>query len=186
MNSWSSTAERFADECVRLNADIIEHVGTNNSARDMDAIRRALGEDTISYYGFSYGSELGGVWATLFPETVRAAVFDGALDPEADPLESNLQQDASFEASLSSFLARCSADDECAFHNDGDAEGAFDLLLAELDDDPLPSNDGRPPVNRMSPRPRSGRPCTARRTGRHSSCPSPPRRRTATAAVCSR
>ena len=80
-------AQQFADECLRLNGDTIEHVGTNNSARDMDTIRRALGEDTISYYGFSYGSELGGVWATMFPDTVRAAVFDGASDPEADPLE---------------------------------------------------------------------------------------------------
>ncbi len=141
------TAKRFADECTRLNAEIIEHVGTNNSARDMDTIRRALGEDTISYYGFSYGSELGGVWATLFPETVRAAVFDGASDPNADPLESSLRQTAGFEASLSTFLARCSADDDCAFHNDGDAEGAFEALLAVLDEDPLSSADGRPPVN---------------------------------------
>ena len=142
------TAERFAAECVRLNGDVIDHVGTNNSARDMDTIRRALGEDTISYYGFSYGSELGGVWTTLFPETVRAAVFDGAADPGADPLESSLQQNAGFEASLTTFLARCSADEDCEFHNDGDAEGAFDALLAELDETPIPSTGDRPPVNR--------------------------------------
>ena len=53
----------------------------------MDSIRRALGEDKISYFGFSYGSELGATWATLFPETVRAAVLDGAADPNADPLQ---------------------------------------------------------------------------------------------------
>ncbi len=142
------TAKLFADECARLNGDILPHIGTNNSARDMDTIRRALGEDTVSYYGFSYGSELGGVWATLFPDTVRAAVFDGASDPAADPLEASLQQNAGFEASLTTFLARCSADDECAFHNDGDAEGAFDALLADIDENPIPSADGRPPVNR--------------------------------------
>ena len=61
-----------------------QFVGTNNSARDMDSIRKALGEDTISYFGFSYGSELGATWATLFPDTVRAAVLDGARDPNAD------------------------------------------------------------------------------------------------------
>ncbi|MFW2332810.1 alpha/beta hydrolase [Ilumatobacter sp.] len=142
------TAKRFADECTRLNGDILPHIGTNNAARDMDTIRRALGEDTVSYYGFSYGSELGGVWATLFPDTVRAAVFDGASDPAADPLEASLQQIAGFEASLTTFLARCSADDACAFHNDGDAEGAFDALLADIDENPIPSADGRPPVNR--------------------------------------
>jgi pimeloyl-ACP methyl ester carboxylesterase len=142
------TAEAFADECVSRNADIIEHIGTNNSARDMDAIRRSLGEETISYFGFSYGSELGAAWATLFPESVRAAVLDGASDPEADALESSLQQARGFEASLTTFLERCSADEECAFHNDGDAEGAFDALMAELDANPLPSADGRPPVSR--------------------------------------
>ena len=141
-------AEEFAAECVDNNTEIIEFVGTNNSARDMDTIRRALGEDTISYFGFSYGSELGATWATLFPETVRAAVLDGASDPNADALESSLQQIQGFEASLATFLARCSERETCAFHNGGDAEGAFDELMASLDTDPLPSADGRPPVNR--------------------------------------
>ena len=63
------------------NGDILQHVGTNDSARDIDSIRQALGEDEISYFGFSYGSELGATWATLFPDTVRAAVLDGAADP---------------------------------------------------------------------------------------------------------
>jgi pimeloyl-ACP methyl ester carboxylesterase len=117
----------------------LQYVGTNNSARDIDAIRQALGAEQISYFGFSYGSELGGVWATLFPTTVRAAVFDGATDPNADPLQSSLQQGAGFEASAHTFLAQCSADAECPFHNDGDAEGAFDRLMASLDESPLPS-----------------------------------------------
>ena len=143
-----TTAEEFADGCATRSGDIIEFVGTNNSARDIDVIRRALGEETISYFGFSYGSELGAAWVTLFPDTVRAAVLDGASDPNADPLESSLQQLGGFEASLSTFLAQCSDDDDCAFHNDGDAEGAFDALLTDIDEAPLPSDDDRPPVNR--------------------------------------
>ncbi|MDJ0771736.1 MAG: alpha/beta hydrolase [Ilumatobacter sp.] len=142
------TAQDFARQCVANNADIIQHVGTNNSARDMDSIRRALGEETISYFGFSYGSELGATWATLFPETVRAAVLDGAADPEADALESSLQQLAGFEASLTKFLARCSADTECPLHNDGDAESAFEELMVSLDADPVIGETGRPRVNR--------------------------------------
>lgn len=141
-------AQRFAAECERRNADIISFVGTNNSARDMDTIRRALGEDTISYFGFSYGSTLGAVWATLFPDTVRAAVLDGASDPEADRLESSLQQIAGFEESLSTFLARCSARPSCAFHNGGDAEGAYDRLMEDLEANPVPSRPGRPMVGR--------------------------------------
>ncbi len=114
----------------------------------MDAIRQALGVEQISYFGFSYGSELGGVWTTLFPSTVRAAVFDGASDPNAGALERTLQQGAGFEAALDTFLAQCSANSSCAFHNGGDAEGAFDRLMASLDENPLPSADGRAPVDR--------------------------------------
>lgn len=142
------TAQDFARQCIGKNRDIIQYVGTNNSARDMDSIRRALGEDQISYFGLSYGSELGAAWATLFPDTVRAAVLDGASDPEADALESSLQQLAGFEASLGTFLDRCSADDRCAFHSDGDAGSALDTLLEQLDERPVLGDPGRPSVNR--------------------------------------
>ena len=75
-------AEDFAQRCTDANEDILQFVGTNSSARDIDTIRRALGEDEVSYLGFSYGSELGATWATLFPETVRAAVLDSAAEPD--------------------------------------------------------------------------------------------------------
>ena len=143
----ADTAQEFADDCVTKNADIIDFIGTNNSARDMNSIRQALGEETISYFGFSYGSELGAAWATLFPDTVRAAVLDGAADPTAGYIESGLQQSVGFENSLSTFLAQCSDDDSCEFHNDGDAQGAFDALMLALDNDPVPSDTDRPDVN---------------------------------------
>ncbi|MDP2292649.1 MAG: alpha/beta fold hydrolase [Actinomycetota bacterium] len=143
------TAKEFADACVAANGEFIQYVGTNNSARDMDSIRAALGEATISYFGFSYGSELGATWATLFPDTVRAAVLDGAADPTADFVESGLQQAVGFESTLTTFLQQCSADASCAFHHDGDAEGAFDALMLALDEQPVPSIEGRPDVNRQ-------------------------------------
>ncbi len=141
-------AAEFQELCVEENPDIFQYVGTNNSARDMDSIREALGEEQISYFGFSYGSELGATWATLFPDTVRAAVLDGAADPTADMNEGSLQQMVGFEASLATFLADCSADATCAFHSDGDAEGAFDTLMEALDESPVPSVTGRPDVTR--------------------------------------
>jgi pimeloyl-ACP methyl ester carboxylesterase len=140
-------AEEFTDACLDNNANIYQHVGTNNSARDMEAIRAALGEATISYLGFSYGSELGATWATLFPTTVRAAVLDGAVDPAADPTESGRQQVKGFEDALTAFLGACTADAKCPFNNGGDAEGAFDRLMAALDASPVPSEPGRPAVS---------------------------------------
>ncbi len=140
-------SKEFATDCVDKNGAFYRYVGTNNSARDMDAIRAALGEATISYLGFSYGSELGATWATLFPSTVRAAVLDGAVDPTAGETEQNLQQIKGFEDSLTTFLAQCSADSGCAFHNGGDSEDAYDQLMKSIDDSPLPSKSGRPPVS---------------------------------------
>ena len=137
----------FAAACQDANGELLPHLSTEDSARDMDAIRRALGETTISYFGFSYGSELGATWATLFPDTVRAAVLDGAVDPTVPYLQQNLQQATGVETALSHFLAECSADDRCPFHNGGDAEGAFDELHAAIDDAPLPApTPGRPSI----------------------------------------
>ena len=140
-------SNEFADACITAVGAPLGHLGTNNSARDMDAIRRALGEEQASYLGFSYGSELGAVWATLFPDTVRAAVLDGAAHPDAESLQPVAEQRLGFERVLNTFLADCSADESCAFHNDGDAEGAFDRLLASVDESPVPSVEGRPDVN---------------------------------------
>ncbi len=142
------SAREFAEACEANSGDILAYVGTNNSAADMDSIRQALGEDKISYFGFSYGSELGATWATLFPDTVRAAVLDGASDPNADPDAGLVQQSAGFEGTLTTFLAECSADDDCAFHNGGDAEGAFDAFMADLDENPIPTESGRPDLTR--------------------------------------
>ena len=80
----------------------------------MDAIRAALGEPKISYFGFSYGSELGATWATTVPRHGRAAVLDGAVDPTADGTESEVQQLKGFEDSLKTFLSTCDADAKCA------------------------------------------------------------------------
>jgi pimeloyl-ACP methyl ester carboxylesterase len=146
-NTYLARSQEFAELCVSGNDGFLTLVGTNNTARDMDWLRRALGEETISYFGFSYGSELGATWATLFPDTVRAAVLDGAADPNADDLESSKQQLRGFETSLSTFLAQCSSRSSCAFHNGGDAEGAFDALALALDADPVPTVAGRPEAN---------------------------------------
>lgn len=132
-----TAGERFGEECLRRNRDLLPHLSTENSARDIDAIREALGEDTMSYFGFSYGSELGATWATLFPTTVRAAVLDGAVDPTVGYLQQNIQQATGFESTFATFLAQCSAQPACAFHNGGNAEAAYDALAAEIDADPI-------------------------------------------------
>ena len=140
-------AKEFAHQCELNNGSFLQYVGTNNSARDMDSIRKALGEATISYFGFSYGSELGAVWATLFPRTVRAMVIDGASDPTASSDQSGVEQAQGFEHSFNTFLAQCSAKSSCAFHNDGKAEAAYDALAKSIDATPIATKSGRPNAN---------------------------------------
>jgi pimeloyl-ACP methyl ester carboxylesterase len=137
----------FSEECEKNSGEILPYVSTNNSVRDMDAIRAALGEDKITYFGFSYGSELGATWLTMFPNTVRAAVLDGATDPEADYVQSGLDQAKGFEKQFTMFLKQCSKDLKCPFHNKGNAEDAYDTLIEEIDARPLVVGGKRAPVN---------------------------------------
>lgn len=139
---------QYAEACVTRTGEVLVHLGTSNVARDMDLLRRALGEDTITYFGTSYGCELGAVWATLFPDTVRAAVLDACADPNADPAEGMRQQAQGFQASVEAFLERCSeVGADCPIYNDGNPEAAY-LAVRELAaTEGIPSLEGRPPVN---------------------------------------
>ena len=137
----------FSQECEKKSGDILPYISTNNTARDMDAIRAALGEEKITYFGFSYGSELGATWATMFPTTVRAIVLDGATDPEADYMQSGIDQAKGFDSQFNEFLKQCSAEKTCAFHNNGDAEGAYEKLIQEIDARPLVVSKNRTAVN---------------------------------------
>jgi len=138
----------LAAACERSNGSLLTHVGTADSARDMDRIRQALGETKISYFGFSYGSELGGTWATMFPDTVRAAVLDGSVDPTLGVMARDLQRARGFEDLFDRFLAECSANPSCVFHNGGHAEAAFDRVHQQVDVTPAKVADpGRPAVN---------------------------------------
>jgi pimeloyl-ACP methyl ester carboxylesterase len=70
---------------------------TIDSARDMDRIRAALGQQKINYYGFSYGTYLGQVYSTLFPQRVRRIVLDSNVDPRTVWYQANLNQDFAFD-----------------------------------------------------------------------------------------
>jgi pimeloyl-ACP methyl ester carboxylesterase len=109
----------------------------------MDSIRRALGEEKITYFGFSYGSELGATWVTLFPETVRAAVFDGASDPNANGFDQSMAQLKGFEQQLTAFLADCAKRPACRIYNAGDPQSLFDTLAADIDANPIETIPGR-------------------------------------------
>ncbi|MFD5157939.1 alpha/beta hydrolase [Streptomyces hawaiiensis] len=72
----------LADRCRTHAGDTLPHATTRNTARDMDVVRAALGERRISYLGYSYGSYLGEVYASMFPGRTDRVVLDGVIDPD--------------------------------------------------------------------------------------------------------
>ncbi|MFC9388520.1 alpha/beta hydrolase [Streptomyces venezuelae] len=76
---WARTV---ADKCRTRNGDVLRHLTTRNTARDMDVVRAALGEKKISYLGYSYGTYLGAVYTQMFPKRADRFVLDSAVDPQ--------------------------------------------------------------------------------------------------------
>ncbi|MFJ3176311.1 alpha/beta hydrolase [Streptomyces roseus] len=74
-------ARGIADKCREKSGDVIPYITTRNTARDMDVIRAALGERTLSYLGYSYGTYLGAVYSQMFPERTDRFVLDSGVDP---------------------------------------------------------------------------------------------------------
>ncbi|MEU5750889.1 alpha/beta hydrolase [Streptomyces sp. NPDC047829] len=98
-------AKAFADACGAQYAEVLPYVDTVSAARDVDAIRRALGAERINYFGYSYGTYLGAVYAKLHPDRVRRLVLDSVVDPTAVWYDANLDQDHAFDDRHRAFLA---------------------------------------------------------------------------------
>jgi pimeloyl-ACP methyl ester carboxylesterase len=138
-----AASKQFAVECGQRGGPALGHIDTRTAARDMDFIRSGLGEDRITYMGFSYGTFLGAMYADLFPNHVRAFILDGAIDPSLSVEEVNRQQAAGFEHSLNAFFADCAAKTSCPFRNNGDPRTAFQQIQAKVEQQPLTTNSGR-------------------------------------------
>jgi len=93
--------------CSLRSGVLAAHVSTVESARDMDVLRAALGDRTMTYLGASYGTELGATYAQLFPERVGRFVLDGAVDPSLGLRDSSLQQAKGFQTALDAYAANC-------------------------------------------------------------------------------
>jgi pimeloyl-ACP methyl ester carboxylesterase len=90
---WKARSAGYAADCATHSAAqtaLLGHMTTPDTARDMDSIRRALGQRQISYYGFSSGTYLGQVYATLFPSHVRRLILDSNVDPRQTVYQANL------------------------------------------------------------------------------------------------
>jgi pimeloyl-ACP methyl ester carboxylesterase len=134
---YKAVFDQIAAACEAQSGDILPYLSAANSARDMEAIRAAMGEATISYWGWSYGTYLGYLYATMFPTRLRAMVLDGPVDPTLDLAGRDLGQARGFEAAFDHDLELCAASSACPFYNGGQPGAAYTALLASLATKPL-------------------------------------------------
>lgn len=100
---WLKRSKAYADACAKRNASLLPFLRTEDAARDLDVLRQSLGAARINYYGYSYGTYLGSVYATLFPTRTRRLVFDGVVDPRNVWYAGQLAQNRAFEIGMRKF-----------------------------------------------------------------------------------
>lgn len=127
-------AEADLETCTDDSIDIGPYLGTNNAARDLDLLRAALGDDGLSYVGYSYGTRLGSTYAHLFPDRVRALVLDAAVKPTTDSNDLDVGQADGFDRALTNFASACDADPDCPLVELGPTLEVLDDLRTELDE----------------------------------------------------
>jgi pimeloyl-ACP methyl ester carboxylesterase len=98
-------AKMYATDCKQRFGWLLPYMTTQDTARDMDAIRAAFGVSQINYYAFSYGTYIGQVYATLFPERIRRMVLDSTVDPTGIWYADNADQDYAFQGRQAAFFA---------------------------------------------------------------------------------
>lgn len=103
--SWLKRSKRYAKACATKYGPLLQNMRTVDWVRDMDALRAALGVEKINYLGFSYGTYLGQVYATMYPQRVRRMIFDGIVDPRGVWYRAQLSQDRAFEKVANQFFA---------------------------------------------------------------------------------
>ncbi|MDY7089061.1 MAG: alpha/beta hydrolase [Actinomycetota bacterium] len=134
--------KRIATSCGSKYGDQLPLFSTEQAARDMDSLRKAVGDDKLTYLGFSYGTLLGATYAQLFPQNVRAMVLDGAVDPRENFVEGSESQAKGFERAFTNFTNWCKATPgKCPIAPD--ARKAVTDAISAAATKPVAGSDGR-------------------------------------------
>lgn len=134
--------KRIADDCGAKYGDKLRLFSTEQAARDMEVVRTAIGDDKLTYLGYSYGTLLGATYAQLFPDRIRAFVLDGAVDPRQDLVASSEAQAKGFELALDNFAAWCAKTQaQCPIAPD--ARAAITTAIDKARNSPVRGDSGR-------------------------------------------
>ncbi|KRC65781.1 hypothetical protein ASE12_14040 [Aeromicrobium sp. Root236] len=135
----------LGEACEKNSGELAAHVSTVEVAKDMDVVRALLGRPKLDWFGASYGTELGAVYAQLFPTKVGRMVLDGAVDPALGPVDSSLGQTTGFQRALDAYAKDCVKQSKCPLGSDAQAGlGKIADLMKQLDGKPMSALPGRP------------------------------------------
>lgn len=143
-----AASKAFGRACSSTGRPLSASMSTAEVARDMDVLRRAVGDRQLTYLGFSYGSYLGDVYANLFPDRVRALVIDGVIDADGwagtrrtarVPQTTRIRSGEATARAMDELLQRCEAAGahQCEFADRGDPRANYDMIMSSLQKQPL-------------------------------------------------
>lgn len=137
--------KEFVQRCVdKMGKEFLANLGTANVAKDLEAIRASLGDDKLTYLGYSYGTRIGALYAEAYPDKVRAMILDGAVDPNADQIEEEIRQAAAFQKAFDNFAADCASNPDCPLGTDpAKAVDVYKSLVDPLVEHPAKTKDPR-------------------------------------------
>ncbi|MFI1353330.1 alpha/beta hydrolase [Streptomyces sp. NPDC020898] len=133
------------DACAKYSGALLPYIGTSHTARDLDLMRYLLGDERLHYFGVSYGTELGAVYAHLYPSHVGRLVLEAPVDPTEDLNEKRVSQVKAVQAAFDRFAAHCAARIRRCPTGDGPEETARRMarLADRLEKKPAPAGGGR-------------------------------------------
>jgi pimeloyl-ACP methyl ester carboxylesterase/predicted small secreted protein len=114
-----ATEKQFVQRCVdKMGLGFLANIGTASVVKDLDTLRAALGDEKVTYLGYSYGTLIGSAYAEAYPDKVRGMILDGAVDPNVDPIQADIDQAAGFQKAFDDYAADCARDPHCPLGTD--------------------------------------------------------------------
>jgi pimeloyl-ACP methyl ester carboxylesterase len=132
-DAMEAAAKAVADQCAATEGVRLAHLGTVDVVRDLEVLRRDLGEPQASFVGLSYGTMLGLLWAEAYPSSVRAMVLDGVVDPSVDGRAISREQLTAVDDTLTAIDQACAADAGCPVTAAGGVVKAYDELSRRVE-----------------------------------------------------
>jgi pimeloyl-ACP methyl ester carboxylesterase len=134
-----ASAAAVARDCGAHGRPLLDHIDTMTTTRDLEQLRRSLGEDQLSYVGYSYGTAIGLAYLEHYPERVRALVLDGVVQPDWNLEQSLGAQASGFDKAVDTTFDQCDSQPTCPVR---DARATYDRVSARLVRDPIPLGGG--------------------------------------------